>query len=760
MKKISILFLLFFIIWLPIQTNRILAQQTKADSLRKLLPKTTDTSRVNILNALAYEIHYDNPKDAIQLAEQALALAKSKNYEKGIAESNDLLGRSYYELNELTKTISYYMEAAKYYSQIRDSSKLASEYNEIGVVFKNQGEYQKALEFYSLSLEIYSAIKHFKSKGYSLINIGEIYSYQGNYSKAIESYIKSIKIWEEIGDKKGLALAHGNLGNLYLSLKEHEKALEYYQVSEKLFRDLQENFMLGIVLNNIGLIYNEFKENEKALEYYESAYTISKNLNYKTGMALSLSNIGIVYEDNEQLNQALDNFTMALELFRETGNKSYVAARLIDIGEVQTKLGDFSKAISNLSEGLEISKEIKDAERELYSYKALFEYYEITKNYNQSLEAYKKYSSLKDSVFNIQKSEQITEIQTRYETEKKEQENELLRKEKVLREETISRKDVQNRMLLIGILFILSFAGYFYIVYRQKQKTNLLLSRQNQEINLKQQEIIDVNASLQNSQNQLSLANEELQKLNSNLETTVFERTSELEKSNVELDTFLYQSSHALRRPIVSIMGLVQVARLESQQDQVDLIRNKIEDTAKKMDEMLRKLVMASEINISQFDPVVKISFENIIQDTWELIGQSNKTENICFKVSAESFPEYLSKEVLIRILFQNILENAVLYAKQSHHHQTHITVNVKKQNNFLHIEIYDNGIGIAPDVIQRIFDMFTVATEKPKGFGLGLYIVAKAVEKLNGKINVSSKENEFTRFIILLPFKIKETVA
>lgn len=756
MKKNYIFFLVTCLLWLPIHTTGILAQN-KIDSLKKILPQSKDTSRVNILNALADEIHYENPKDAISLIEQALSLSKKIDYQRGIAESNDLLGRSYYELNEFKKTITFYLEAAKYYSLTKDSLKLASEYNEIGVVYKNQGEYQKALNYYNLSIDIFSSINNQKRKGYSLINIGEVYSYLGNYDKAIESYIKSIKIWEDIGDKNGLALANGNLGNLYFNLRENQKALEYFNISEKLFRELEENFMLSIVLNNIGLIHNEFKEIDKALNYYESAYVISSNLDYKTGMALSLSNMGIVYEDKGQLEDALENFTKALELFRKTGNKSYVAARLIDIGEVQTKLGDFNQALSNLTEGLQIAKEIEDAERELYSYKALFEYYEITKNYNQSLDFYKRYSSLKDSVFNIQKSEQITEIQTRYETEKKEQENELLRKERAIREETISRKEVQNRMLLIGILFILSFAGYFYIVYRQKQRTNLLLSRQNQEINLKQQEIIEINASLQNSQNQLSLANEELQRLNSNLETTISERTSALEKSNVELDTFLYQSSHALRRPIVSIMGLVQVVRLESQQDQVDLIRNKIEDTAKKMDEMLRKLVMASEINISQFDQVKLISFNKILQETWKILSQTFKTENICFKYSVEEFPEYYSKDVLIRIIFQNILENAILYAKNSHHHQTHINVLVKKENNFLNIEIYDNGIGINSMIISRVFDMFTVATEKPKGFGLGLYIVKKAVEKLNGKVNVSSEENEFSCFQVLLPFKIKE---
>ena len=752
MKKKSILFLINLTLWFLVLSTGVLAQKSNIDSLKKLLPKSTDTTRVKILNALATEVHFEDPHQAINLAKESLELALKTNFTRGVAESNDILGRSYYELNELDTTLSFYLNAARNFKILNDSFKLANEYNEIGVVYKNLGNYPEALEYYDQSFSIFSALGNEKGKGNVLINMGLIYNYQGNYDKAIESYIKSIKIWEETGDKKGLALAHGNLGNLYLSLHEHSKALEYFQVSESLFRELDENIMLAIVLNNIGLIYNESKDFEKALEYFESAYNLSNSFNYKTGMALSLSNIGIVYEDQDLLTEALENFSKALDLFKETGNKSFVAARLIDIGEVQSKLGYFNQAYSNLQEGLKISKEINDAERELYSYKALFEYFETTKNYNKSLEFYKKYSNLKDSVFNIQKSEQILEIQTRYETDKKEQENELLRKEKAIREETISRKEVQNRMLLIGILFFLAFAGYFYIVFRQKQKTNLLLSRQNQEINLKQQEIIEINESLKISQNQLSLANEELQRLNINLESTVKERTSALEQTNIELDTFLYQSSHALRRPIVSIMGLVQVVRLETRQDQIDLIRDKIEDTAIKMDEMLRKLVMASEINISQYDPSTKICFTKIVKDTWAMLGQLLNTDNISFEYSIDPIEDFSSKEVLINILFQNLLENAILYAKDYSYSQREVKVTVKNQRKRVVIEIYDNGIGIIPELLPRVFDMFTVATEKPKGFGLGLYIAKKAVEKLNGEISVSSSENEYTSFRIVLP--------
>ena len=96
--------------------------------------------------------------------------------------------------------------------------------------------------------------------------------------------------------------------------------------------------------------------------------------------------------------------------------------------------------------------------------------------------------------------------------------------------------------------------------------------------------------------------------------------------------------------------------------------------------------------------------------------------------------------------------ENAILYSKEYTYYQKEIKVSVKREADSILIEVYDNGIGIIHELQPRIFDMFTVATEKPKGFGLGLYIAKKAVEKLSGEITVSSKENEFTLFNIILP--------
>lgn len=753
MKKHLPHYLLILLLWLSLQQHFAFAQGNRIDSLKNILRQTTDTSRVNTLNHIAYELYNITPEEAIKAANEAVQLATKIGYTRGLAESYDLIGRSYFKLNDLEQTLKYFLASADNYKAINDPVKLGEEYNEIGVIYKNLGQYDKAINFYNSAIENFDKVNYPLGNGNAYVNMGQAYSYLGNYEKAIEFYIKSIKIWEELDDQDGLALANGNLGNLYYNLREYSKSLEYFQEAKKLFIALDKQHSLATLLNNIGLIYNSLDDNEKALEYFESALELSKTLDYKSGMALALSNTGRIHQDEKQYQEAIKNYKDAIHLFKEINNKSLESGRLIDLGEVYTSSGNYQEAFSKLTEGLQLAIEINDAGRELYSYKALFEYFEVTKDYNQSLAYYKKYAALKDSVFNIQKREQITEIQTRYETEKKEQENELLRKERVIREETITRKESQNRLLLIVILFILSFAGYFYIVYRQKQKTNHLLQRQNEEINLKQEEIININASLQKSQDQLSKANEELQNLNSNLEATVRERTSALQKSHVELDTFLYQSSHALRRPIVSIMGLIQIARLETQKEQIEMIWDKIEDTSNKMDLMLRKLVMASEINISQFDPLKSIDFKTLVDETWSTLSNNFNTENILFKTDLNPINNFSSKEVLIRILLHNILENAILYAQESSQQIAQIKVTIKTVDGAVSIEILDNGVGIASELTDRIFDMFIVATDRPKGFGLGLYIVKKAVEKLKGDIIVKQTDDHFTSFQILLPY-------
>jgi len=106
----------------------------------------------------------------------------------------------------------------------------------------------------------------------------------------------------------------------------------------------------------------------------------------------------------------------------------------------------------------------------------------------------------------------------------------------------------------------------------------------------------------------------------------------------------------------------------------------------------------------------------------------------------------------LIKIMFLNLLENAIFYNEATKRRKAMVTIGIISNPKSLDIKVNDNGIGITEESIASIFDLFAVGSDKTRGYGLGLYIVKKAVEKLQGVITVSSKRNEFTTFHITLP--------
>jgi signal transduction histidine kinase len=315
----------------------------------------------------------------------------------------------------------------------------------------------------------------------------------------------------------------------------------------------------------------------------------------------------------------------------------------------------------------------------------------------------------------------------------------------------IKRQTLQVRVLIGGVVTILLFAIYYYRINQQKKKTNELLSQQNEEINSKQKELLAANQSLQLSEQQLHEANQELQTVNSRLETTVRKRTSELQRTNQELDTFLYQSSHALRRPIVHVKGLVQLARIEPDPHEVLGLYDKLDDTATRMDLMLKKLVMASEIYVTEPE-VEQIDFEQLIKEVWDSLTDSLKAQSVTLEYSLPKKADFNADRKLLKIMFLNLLENAIFYNEATKRRKAMVTISISSNPKSLDIKVNDNGIGITEESIASIFDLFSVGTDRTRGYGLGLYIVKKAVEKLNGVITVSSKRNEFTTFHITLP--------
>lgn len=257
---------------------------------------------------------------------------------------------------------------------------------------------------------------------------------------------------------------------------------------------------------------------------------------------------------------------------------------------------------------------------------------------------------------------------------------------------------------------------------------------------------------VQRQKKSLVKANLEIKTINENLEGLVFERSRQLIEAYQEMDIFLYRASHDLRAPICTIIGLCNLA-IQAPQDDPELVR-KISNTALKMDGMLKKLRMISEVNHPSNYSAVNIRQK--IGEIVRLFQRTVKENNIEVVIDSDETLSFYSYPDLIEIMLYNLIENALFFSsmRKDHHPKIHIMASTDRDQLFL--SVYDNGIGIEEKIRIKLWDMFFVGTEKSKGNGLGLYIVLKTVQSLNGKIDLESEPDTFTRFSVTIPVNTK----
>lgn len=254
---------------------------------------------------------------------------------------------------------------------------------------------------------------------------------------------------------------------------------------------------------------------------------------------------------------------------------------------------------------------------------------------------------------------------------------------------------------------------------------------------------------LKKQKKELIRVNGEIKRINENLESLVAERTKLLEEANKELDTFLYRASHDLRSPVCSIIGLCNIALHLSNGESKELVERVVVTTST-MDKLLKKLSIISEINqptnfssITVLDLVenVRANFTNTIQE-----------QKIEFSIDCPADLVLYSYPNLIETIMFNLVENAFFYSVMKNPENAKVELKAEVKNNHVQISVNDNGIGVDETISHRLFDMFFKGNENSKGNGLGLYIVQKAVQALEGKIEVESVPGAYTKFVIQLP--------
>jgi len=449
-----------------------LFSQSKIDSLLLQLPKLKGNPKAdcfNQLSELCYSLqNYDSAK---LFADEALTIAEETNYVKGKAEGYLNLGEVYYDTENFELSIE---------------------------------NYQKSIPFKQL-------INDKKGESYALHIIGMLYRKLNKYEISLEYELKSLKIAEQIKDKTRIANTLNGIGLIYHSLDKYDDAKIYYKKYLEIAIEMNKPIDIADGYNNLGIIYLEQKNNKKALEYYLKAMQLYQQANYTEGLALSYNNIGNMYLKVGNMSKAIDYHNKSLAIEIERNNREGIAYSFVNIAEIYRKKHDYSKAIEYKLLALDSTRE---NEITLSIYDSLSVIYTEINDYKEAYRYHKKYSALKDTVFNSESNKQMEEMRTKYDTEKKEHENKELLQEQKIRDNKIFVQQLVGVAIVAILLLTVWLAVVFFRGRSKEKKINELLVHKNEEISRHKEEIELKNSVLEQQNEEIRVQAEYLEDAN------------------------------------------------------------------------------------------------------------------------------------------------------------------------------------------------------------------------------------------------------
>ncbi|MCD4745549.1 MAG: tetratricopeptide repeat protein [Bacteroidales bacterium] len=648
---------------------------SKIDSLNnELAIAKYDTSKVTILCELFWEYRRLDPNTAIGKAKQALEISQKANYTAGIAKS----------------------------------------LHNIGIFKKANGEYKAAFDLLEQSKYNYEKIKDTTNLITCLIDIGDIYFKQSDYVPAIKYFDEARKLTILKKDNSRLSRIYHILGSIFKQQKQYEKALEYYVMSLDINK--KSDFKLGMSVNylNIGSVYLDMKEFSMAMENYLKALEIKKAINDYKGIATTLNNIGMIYLEQKEFQKALVYHNQAYNKYKELDDKTGIAISFCNLANDYLGTNNIVLALKYANESLKLMEDVNSLQIQTEIYRILSEIHTQQQQYHKALQYHKKYKLFNDSIVNIEAIRQITEMESKFEVEKKEKEITLLNAEKEKQDLQIQKQNLQRNLMFGIILLILSVLIFLFWVFRNKQKLN-----------------------------------------------------RKLEELNLTKSRFFANISHEFRTPLTLLLGPLEKLMDKAKNDDKGLFEMMYRNATRLLflDNQLLDLskLEAGKLNLMVTESEITQDIKGMVMSFQSL---SDK-KNIVFKTV---FPEhkiqaFFDHDKLEKIIY-NLLSNALKFTPEKGKVNFDLSLISKKMElpnelrkiagQIICISVNDTGPGISKEKQLHIFDRFYQVdsgyNRNFEGSGLGLSLTKELVELHKGKIIVDSKPAKGSTFTVYLP--------
>lgn len=627
-------------------------------------------------------------KEGMNYGQKALKSYENQGLREEASDIYMVIGTLHGQMGEVEKGTKLLLKSIDIKKELNATKKLGHAYMNLTLLYRDQGMLDAAIA------AIDSAITRFKAQNFEMgVNRsyqikGEVHKFAGNNKKALEVYQTALELYRKqtSNDIKGEIVLINSIAGLYRMLKEYDRAISYYQNGLDLLKTTDNKELEGLINHNIGGVYLE-KDNQKdALAYYKKGLSFYKQINHPTGLSRVYRGIGNVYQNVEKYDSAIVYYTRATTVLASKKNLDYgdICKNLAKLHYqlyTTNKIQNLSSAKKSLKKAQFYAEEsiacpAANLDASLGRYKILKSIYQASNNYEQGLVIANKVIELSDSLFEKNKINAVLDLETKYQTEKKEFEIKSLNQEKALQ----IAKNSQQKTLLYAVLGVLSVVllllGLLYWFFAQKRRANQELISKNDLIT-QQKKIVD--------------------------------------RQNEEKELLLKEIHHRVKNNLQIISSLL------------DLQSSKIDDVAAKVaiaDGQARVKSMALiHHKLYQHEDIATINFKQYTEQLYHQIMATLTSIPVALVLEVDPAISFdIDTAIPLGLILNELLTNACKYAFVDHPNpELKIKLNVLEQGNYL-LEVQDNGKGMAADF------------KLEKARSLGLRLVYRLSKQLLGK--------------------------
>jgi class 3 adenylate cyclase/tetratricopeptide (TPR) repeat protein len=400
-----------------------------------------DTAKVHAMIGQVRATISQDPALGLKMATDAKAYAEKIKYPVGVATAAKWMGNASFYLGKHEDALLIWQDALKIFESANDKMGQADLLGNIGAFYYHKGDEVKALNHHLQSLRIAESINHKPGIASSLNNIGSVYYMkEATYDKALRYYLMALPLCEKLGDQAKIGAINVNMGNIYMRRKEDARAEEAFNRALKAYAS--NPVQIPNVYISLGGLYLERKNHQIALNNYQKALTIAQQTNNQLNISRALAGKASVYAQMNDFSTAIGQYKEAEGIARSMNAMLELEGLYKDMAAAYGKTGDYARAYQ----------------------------------YQQFLQ------QVKDTLYNIETDKKLANIQFDFDLEKKQNEINLLTKDKSIKELQLKKQQTFNTGLAIVLGLIVVLVFILFRSYRIKTKSNVLLDRKNMEI--------------------------------------------------------------------------------------------------------------------------------------------------------------------------------------------------------------------------------------------------------------------------------------